>query len=130
MKIAAVVVGLFVSGLAYLSVQGWIDLKWMEIENATRTTLTSVEQQVYHVLNNAASQFGTHSSTISTPGLPIAVGFVPGLMIGFKRGKRMISIASALLPKSTYGNQFNLFVNNDVIESNAVRRRMRQHVIY
>jgi uncharacterized membrane protein (Fun14 family) len=42
MKIAAVVVGLFVAGLAYLSYKGWIDVKWMEIENATRITLTSV----------------------------------------------------------------------------------------
>jgi uncharacterized membrane protein (Fun14 family) len=64
MKIAAVVVGLFVSGLAYLSYKGWIDLKWMEMENAARTTLTSVERQVVHVLNNAASQFGTTQSRL------------------------------------------------------------------
>ena len=28
-KIAAVVVGLFVAGRAYLSYKGWIDVKWM-----------------------------------------------------------------------------------------------------
>jgi uncharacterized membrane protein (Fun14 family) len=39
MKIVTVVVGLFVAGIAYLSYRGWIDVKWMEIENATRTTL-------------------------------------------------------------------------------------------
>jgi uncharacterized membrane protein (Fun14 family) len=37
MKIAALVVGLFVAGLVYLSYKGWIDIKWMEIEKATRT---------------------------------------------------------------------------------------------
>lgn len=30
------------TGIAY---KGWIDVKWMEIENATRTTLTSVAGQ-------------------------------------------------------------------------------------
>jgi uncharacterized membrane protein (Fun14 family) len=88
MKIAAVVVGLFVAGLAYLSYKGWIDIKWMEMENATRTTLTNITGQAVHVLNNTASQFATHSSTIATSGLPVAagLGFVPGLMVGFKKG--------------------------------------------
>ncbi|MFZ0510127.1 MAG: FUN14 domain-containing protein [Candidatus Nitrosopolaris sp.] len=88
MKIAVVVVGLFVAGLAYLSYKGWIDVKWMEMENATRTTLTNVTGQAVHVLNNTASQFATHSSTLATSGLPIAagLGFVPGLAVGFKRG--------------------------------------------
>jgi hypothetical protein len=58
------------------------------MENATRTTLTSVEAHVAHVLNNTASQFVTHSSTIATSGSLVAagLGFVPGLVIGFKRG--------------------------------------------
>ena len=63
------VVGLFVAGLAYLSYKGWIDVKWLEIENATMPTLSNVEGQVVHALNNAASQFATHSS-----GSPIASG--------------------------------------------------------
>ena len=60
----AVVVGLFVAGLAYLSYEGWLDVKWMELENASRTTLTSVVGQAVHALNNTASQFATDSSTI------------------------------------------------------------------
>jgi uncharacterized membrane protein (Fun14 family) len=88
MKIAAVVVGLFVAGLAYLSYKGWIDVKWLEIENATMTTLPTVEGQIEHTLNDTASQFETHSSAIAVSGLPLAagIGFVPGLVIGFKRG--------------------------------------------
>jgi uncharacterized membrane protein (Fun14 family) len=88
MKIAAVVIGLFLAGLVYLSYKGWIDAKWMEMENATRTTLTNIAGQPVHVLNNTTSQFATHSSTIATSGLTIAagLGFVPGLMVGFKKG--------------------------------------------
>jgi uncharacterized membrane protein (Fun14 family) len=82
MKIAAVVVGLFVAGLAYLSYKGWIDVKWVAMENATRTTLTSVAGQAVHTLNNTASKFAAHSTTLETSGLPIAAafGFMPGLM--------------------------------------------------
>jgi uncharacterized membrane protein (Fun14 family) len=40
MKIAAVVIGLFVVGLSYLSYKGWIDVKWIEMENAANGTLT------------------------------------------------------------------------------------------
>ena len=93
MKIAAVVVGLFVPGLAYLSYKGWIDVKWLEIENATMTTMSTVEGQIReHKLNDTASQFATHSSAIAVSGLPLAagLGFVPRLVIGFKRGKSLI----------------------------------------
>ena len=80
MKIAAVVVGLFVAGLAYLSYKGWIDVKWVEMENATRTTLTNIAGQAVNALLRSALQFATHSSTIATSGLPTAagLGFVPG----------------------------------------------------
>jgi uncharacterized membrane protein (Fun14 family) len=36
MKIAGVVVGLFVAGLAYLSYRGWIDVELVAMENASR----------------------------------------------------------------------------------------------
>ena len=50
MKIAAIVIGLFVVGLSYLSYRGWIDVKWIEMENATRTTLTNAAGQAAHTL--------------------------------------------------------------------------------
>jgi uncharacterized membrane protein (Fun14 family) len=88
MKIAAVVVGLFVAALAYLSYKGLIDVKWVAMENATRSTLTNASGQVVHALNNTASQIAAHPSAIATTGLPIAaaVGFIPGLLMGFKKG--------------------------------------------
>jgi uncharacterized membrane protein (Fun14 family) len=87
MKIAAVIVGLFVAGLAYLSYRGWIDVKWTAMENATRSTLATVTTQAIHTLNDTASQIATHSS-IAASGLPLAagIGFLPGLIFGFKRG--------------------------------------------
>jgi uncharacterized membrane protein (Fun14 family) len=88
MKIAAVVVGLFVAALAYLSYKGLIDVKWIAMENATRSSLTNVAGQAVHALNNTATQFVAHPSAIAASVLPVAAmfGFVPGLMVGFKKG--------------------------------------------
>lgn len=88
MKIAVVVIGLFVAALAYLSYKGLIDVKWIAMENATRSALTNASGQVVHALNITATQFAAHPSAVSTSGLPIAaaIGFVPGLLTGFKKG--------------------------------------------
>src|SRR5215831_4054270 len=88
MKIAAVVIGLFVAGLAYLSYRGWVDVKWVAIEDASRSTFTNASEQIVHALNNTATQFASHPSAVAASGLPIAAmfGFVPGLMTGFKKG--------------------------------------------
>jgi uncharacterized membrane protein (Fun14 family) len=88
MKIAAVVIGLFVAGVAYLSYRGWVDIKWVEMEDASRSTLTNASEQVVHALNNTATQFASHPCAVTASGLPVAAmfGFVPGLMMGFKKG--------------------------------------------
>jgi uncharacterized membrane protein (Fun14 family) len=89
MKIAAVVIGLFVVGLAFLSYRGWVDVKWVAMENTSRSTLMNPSEQVVHALNNTVTQFSAHpSTTLTTSGLPIAAtfAFVPGLMVGFKKG--------------------------------------------
>jgi uncharacterized membrane protein (Fun14 family) len=49
MKIAVIVIGLFVVGLSYLSYRGWINVKWIEMENATKTTLTNMAGEAVHV---------------------------------------------------------------------------------
>jgi uncharacterized membrane protein (Fun14 family) len=88
MKIAAVAIGLFVAAIAYLSYRGWVDVKWVAMENASRSTLTNASEQVVNTFNNTATQFASHASTVAASGLPIAAmfGFVPGLMMGFKKG--------------------------------------------
>ena len=88
MKIAAVVIGLFVAALAYLSYRGWVDVKWAAMEDASRSTLTNASEQVVNALNNTATQFASYPSTLATSGLPVAAvfGFVPGLMMGLRKG--------------------------------------------
>jgi len=88
MKIGAVVIGLFVAGLAYLSYRGWVDVKWAAMEDASRSTLTNASEQVVNALNNTATQFASHPSAVSASDLPIAAtfGFVPGLITGLRKG--------------------------------------------
>jgi uncharacterized membrane protein (Fun14 family) len=88
MKVAAVVIGLSIVGLSYLSYKGWIDVKWVAMENATKTTLSNAAGQAVHALNNTASQFAAHSATVEAAGLPVAAasGFMPGLMVGLRKG--------------------------------------------
>ena len=52
------VVGLFVAALAYLSYKGFIDVKWIAMENATKSALTNVAGQAVHALNNSLHRFG------------------------------------------------------------------------
>jgi uncharacterized membrane protein (Fun14 family) len=85
MKIAAVVVGLFVAGLAFLSYKGCIDVKWRATEIATRSILANVTTQAIQTLNDTASVFAMHSS-IAASGIAADIGFVPGLIFGFKKG--------------------------------------------
>ena len=73
MKIAAVLVGLFVATLAYLSYKGFIDVKWVAMDNATRITFTNVAGHAVHAFNNTVSQFAAHPSAIAASGLTVAV---------------------------------------------------------
>jgi uncharacterized membrane protein (Fun14 family) len=81
MKLAAIVLGLFVIGLAYLSYKGWLDVKWIAIENATKSTLISMTNQAIHILNNTASHFQAHPSAMESVGLPIAAAFGSVLLL-------------------------------------------------
>lgn len=87
-KLAAIIVGLFVVALSYLSYKGWLDVKWIPIENTTKSTLTDITNQAIHALNNTASHLQAHPSTIGSVGLPVAAafGFMPGLVFGLRRG--------------------------------------------
>jgi uncharacterized membrane protein (Fun14 family) len=85
MKIAAIVIGLFVVGLS--SYKGWINVRWIKMENATKVTSTNVAGQVEHALNNTASQFAAHSTSIEAASLPMgaAIGFTSRSMFGLRK---------------------------------------------
>jgi uncharacterized membrane protein (Fun14 family) len=75
MKLAAIVLGLFVVALTYLSYKGWLDVKWIPVENAAKSKLTDITSQGIAALNNTASHFQNDPSIIGSVGLPIAAAF-------------------------------------------------------
>jgi len=96
MKIAAVVIGLFVAGLAYLSYRGWVDVKWAAMEDASRGTLANASEQIAHALNTTATQFASHPP-------PVAVSVRIGLRDFLEpRSHLLIRLACEL---RVYGNR-------------------------
>jgi uncharacterized membrane protein (Fun14 family) len=87
-KLVAIVVGLFVVALSYLSYKGWLDVKWIPIEDTARSTLTDITAQAIRARNNTTLHFQGYPSTIGPGGLPIvaAFGFMPGLFFRLRRG--------------------------------------------
>jgi len=87
-KLAAIIVGLFVVALSYLSYKGWLDVKWIPIEDIAKGTLTDITNQAIHAFNDTSSHFEAHPPTMGSEGLPItsAFGFMPGLVFGLRRG--------------------------------------------
>ena len=65
----AVVIGLFVAGLAYLSYRGWVDVRWAAMEDASRSTLTNASEQIAHALNTTATQFASYPSRLERPSM-------------------------------------------------------------
>jgi uncharacterized membrane protein (Fun14 family) len=84
MKIAVLVIGLFVVGLTYLSYRGWVDVKWAAMEDAS-STLTNASEQVVDAFNNTAAQFVSHPSAVAASGLPIAATFHIGALLNYER---------------------------------------------
>jgi uncharacterized membrane protein (Fun14 family) len=87
-KLGAIIVGLFVVALSYLSYKGWLDVKWIPIGSTAKSTLADITNQAIHALNNTASHLQAHPAAIGSVGLPTAAafGFIPGLVFGLRRG--------------------------------------------
>lgn len=58
-KFAAIIVGLFVLGLAFLSYRGWIAANWNTIQDKTQSFAYNASAQVLET----ASKFAAHSSS-------------------------------------------------------------------
>src|SRR5262249_31152484 len=67
LKIGAIIVGLFVLGLGYLSYRGWINVNWAATESGTRQALVSAVNQTALIVKHMSTQFAAQhiSSDIS-----------------------------------------------------------------
>ena len=57
--------------IAYLSYKGFVQMKWLVVQNGIRTGFTSSDGHSVHALNNIASQFAANPSLVAAFGFPI-----------------------------------------------------------
>src|SRR6266487_4271864 len=67
-KIAAVIVGLFIAVLAYLEFQRIIDVNWAKLQAVSQNVFTWVANTIIHISNN----IGAGQAALSNLGIPLA----------------------------------------------------------
>jgi uncharacterized membrane protein (Fun14 family) len=81
-KIAAVIVGLFIAALAYMEYQRIIDVNWAKLQAVLQNVLTWVANAIIHISNN----IGAGHTGISNLGIPLASSASAGFALGMVRG--------------------------------------------
>jgi uncharacterized membrane protein (Fun14 family) len=82
-KLAAVIVGLFIAALAYLQYQRILNVDWERVQAFSQNGINWVVDAITHVSNTIA---GTHSATLSTVGIPLVSSVSAGFVLGLARG--------------------------------------------
>jgi uncharacterized membrane protein (Fun14 family) len=82
-KIAAVIVGLFIAALAYLEYQRIIDVNWAKIQTISDNGLTWLANAIIQISNNIGAG---HTGAISILGIPLAASVSAGFALGMVRG--------------------------------------------
>ena len=85
LKIVAIVLGLFVAGLAYLGYRNIISVNNEQLTNLATQTMQTVNDTTTNIINQTAQHATTNGLTMSAPVVGI-IGFIPGAILGFKHG--------------------------------------------
>jgi uncharacterized membrane protein (Fun14 family) len=82
-KLAAVIIGLFVAALAYLEYQRIVSVDWNRIQVVSQNGVARVTDAIIHISNTIGT---THSGTLSNIGIPLASSASAGMMLGLAKG--------------------------------------------
>jgi uncharacterized membrane protein (Fun14 family) len=82
-KIAAVIIGLFIAALASLEYQRIIDVNWAKIQAISQNVLTWMANAIIHISNNIGAG---HTGALSNLGIPLAASASAGFALGMVRG--------------------------------------------
>ncbi len=83
LKLAAIIVGLFIAALAYLEYQRIVSVDWNRIQVVSQNGVSWVTDAIIHISNTIGT---THSGTLSHVGIPLASSASAGLVLGLARG--------------------------------------------
>ena len=82
MRLAAVIIGLFIAALAYLEYHRIVNVDWNRIEIASQNGLVWISNIITHISNTIGTP---HSGTFFQVGIPVASASV-GLTLGLAKG--------------------------------------------
>ena len=86
-KIAAVIVGLFIAALAYLEYQRIIQVDWTSIQALSQSGITMVANAATHISNNiGANHMGISTNLAASNLIPLASSTSAGFILGLARG--------------------------------------------
>ena len=77
-KLAAVVVGLFLGALIYLQSQTLININWDKLQSASETTLSTI--------GNSITNTGEISNIMGNVGIALTGSLSAGFVVGFMKG--------------------------------------------
>ena len=80
-KLAAVIIGLFIAGLAYLEFQRIVNVDWNRMQVVSQNGFVWVTNTIAHI----SSTIGT-SHSISHIGIPLVSSASAGMVLGLSRG--------------------------------------------
>ena len=82
-KLAAVIVGLFIAALAYLQYQRILNVDWERVEAFSQNGINWVVDAITHVSNTIDA---SHSGTLSNVGIPLVSSVSARFVLGMVRG--------------------------------------------
>jgi uncharacterized membrane protein (Fun14 family) len=82
-KVAAVVVGLFLAGIAYLQYQQILNINWNKLQVASQNTLSTLANATTQIQGFNSSD---HTTGLSNLGIPLTGSMATGFAVGFMKG--------------------------------------------
>lgn len=80
-KLAAVIIGLFIAAIAYLEYQRIVNVDWNRIQVLSQGGITWVTDAITHISNNIGAPH-----PVSHIGIPLASSASAGLVLGLAKG--------------------------------------------
>ena len=82
-KLAAVIVGLFIAAVAYLEYQRILNVDWHKVQAVSQNGIDWVADALTHV---STTMDGSHTDTLSNIGIPLISSVSAGFAVGLVRG--------------------------------------------
>jgi uncharacterized membrane protein (Fun14 family) len=88
-KLAAIVVGLFFAGLAYLQYQQILSVNWNKLQSTSQSTLSSLANATTQFpISNLSSTSANHTTPLALTnlGIPLTGSMAMGFVVEFMKG--------------------------------------------